>query len=101
MSDYLTTLPAELIHQILDYIPATDIFLSVCFVNKRLRSTSLTYPRFHLNLNCTDTLIKKNQFDTICTQLRNSTSQIVSLTLFDEYNIMASIKSLSAQLLWS
>jgi hypothetical protein len=93
MSDYLTTLPVELIHKILDNVLSLDIFPSVCFVNKRLRSISLTYPRFQLNFSCSARSMKKSQFDSVCTQLLYSTSQIVSLTLFDEDDLMTSTKN--------
>ncbi|CAF2974343.1 unnamed protein product [Rotaria sp. Silwood2] len=91
--DYLTTLPVELIHKILDDVPTVDILLSVFLVNKRLRSVSMVYPRFQLNFACSVTSINKNQFDCICSQLLNLTSQIVSLTLFDKDDPMTPIKN--------
>ncbi len=93
MPDYLTTLPVELIHQILDNVPSLDILSSICFVSKRLRSISLTYPRFQLNFSCIDGSMDKSQFDSICTQLLHSTSQIVSLTLFGERDMMTPVKN--------
>ncbi len=93
MLDYLTTLPVELIHKILDNVPSLDIFSSVCFVNKRPRSISLTYPRFQLNFSCMNTSMNKSQFDSICTQLLYSTSQVVSLILFDEDDLMTFTKN--------
>src|ERR1700722_18187530 len=92
MSDYLNTLPVELIQKILDDIPMFDILSSVCLVNKRLRSISLAYPRFRLDFCCMATK-KKNQFDLVCAQLLYLTSQIVSLTLFDEDDPMTPAKN--------
>ncbi|CAF3619194.1 unnamed protein product [Rotaria sordida] len=82
--DYLTTLPVELIHKILDNVPTLDILSSVFLVNKRLRSVSMVYPWFQLNFTCVIIPINKSQFDYICSQLLNLTSQIISLTLFDK-----------------
>lgn len=93
MSDYLTTLPAELIHKIMDDVSTTDILLSICLVNKRLRAVSLAYPRFQPNFSDDNILINKNQFDCICTQLLPSISQIASLTLFDKYDQMTPVKN--------
>ena len=93
MFDYLTTLPMELIHKILDNVPSLDILSSMCFVNKRLRSVSLVYPLLQLNFSCVNTSMNKSQFDSICTQLLYSTSQIVSLTLFDEDDVMTSVRN--------
>jgi hypothetical protein len=93
MTDYLTTLPVELIYKILDNISSIDILLSVCFINKRLRSISLTYPGFQLNFNHENISINKSQFDSICTQLLYLTSQVVSLTLFNEDCVMKSVKN--------
>ncbi len=84
MSDYLTTLPVELIHKILDDIPMLDIFLSMPLVSKRLRSACLTYSRFQPDFSSMVISMNKSQFDCICTQLLRSISQIVSLTLFDK-----------------
>ena len=84
MSDYLTKLPTELIHKILDDVSTFDIFLSISLVNRRLRSVSLAYPRLQVNFDLVTTSMNKNQFDSICTQLRRSISHIVSLTLFEK-----------------
>jgi hypothetical protein len=93
MSDYLTTLPVELIYKILENVPLVDILSSVCLVNKRLRSISLIYPRSHLDFSCVDTSMDKSKFDSICTQMLCSTSQVVSLTLFDKDDLMTSTKN--------
>jgi len=93
MSDYLTTLPVELIYTIIDNVPLVDILTSVCLVNKRLRSISLIYPRFQLDFSCVNTSMDKSQFDSICTQMVYSTSQVVSLKLFDENDPMAFVKN--------
>ena len=93
MLDYLSTLPVELIYKILDNIPLLDILTSICCVNKRLRSVSLAYPRCLLNFSGKSTSINKSQFDSICAYLQNLTSQIVSLTLFDEDDVMTSVKN--------
>ncbi len=93
MLDYLTSLPVELICKILENVPSFDILSSVCFVNKRLRSISLSYPRLQVNFSCMDRSMKKNQFDTICSQLVYSTSQVTSLTLFNENDLMTSVKN--------
>ncbi|CAF3339924.1 unnamed protein product [Rotaria socialis] len=82
--DYLTALPAELIHKILSDVPTFDIFLSVFLVNKRLRSISIAYPRFELDFSSLVRPISKNEFDYICTQILYLTPQIVSLKLFDK-----------------
>jgi len=88
MSDYLTRLPVELIYAILENVPLVDILLSVCLVNKSLRSISLICPRSQLDFSCVNTSMSKSQFDSICTQMLHSTSQVVSLTLFDEDDFM-------------
>jgi hypothetical protein len=88
MSDYLTRLPVELIYKILENVPLIDILSSVCLVNKRLRSISLICPRSQLDFSCVNTSMDKSQFDSICTQMLYSTSQVVSLTLFDENDLM-------------
>ncbi|CAF3447372.1 unnamed protein product [Rotaria sp. Silwood1] len=93
MMDYLTTLPVELIHKILDYVPTFDILSTVLFINKRFRSVSMAYTRFRPNFTCMVTSINKSQFDYICNQLLNLTSQIVSLTLFDKDDPMTPIKN--------
>jgi hypothetical protein len=82
MSDQLIKLPVELINKILDDISTFDILTYVCLVNKRLRTVSLAYPRFRLDL--THSFKKKRQFDKLCTRLMYLSSQIVSLTLINE-----------------
>jgi hypothetical protein len=82
MSDQLSKLPVELINKILDDVSTFDILTCVCLVNKRLRTVSLAYPRFRLDLN--RSFKKKRQFDKLCTQLVYLSSQIVSLTLSNE-----------------
>ena len=79
MSDQLSDLPVELIHQILDGISTFDILTHVSFVNKRLRSISLQYHRFRFDL--TRSFNKKRQFEQHCTQLFHVSSQVVSLAL--------------------
>ncbi|CAF4720346.1 unnamed protein product, partial [Rotaria socialis] len=81
MYDQLSTLPVELIHKILDYVPTFDILTSVWLINKRLRTVSLAYPRFRLELTCS--FDKKKIFYQLCTQLVNISSQVVSLALYD------------------
>jgi hypothetical protein len=93
MSDYLTTLPVELIHQILDDVPTLDILSSLSLVSKHFRSVSVAYPRFQPDFSCTMTSINKKQFDRICTQLRYLISRIVSLTLFDKDDPMTPAKN--------
>ena len=83
MSDYLSILPVELIEKILNNIPIFDILSSVCLVNKRFRSIFLACPRFRLNFHRIS-MLKKNQFDIVCSQLIRLSSRIVSLTLDDE-----------------
>jgi hypothetical protein len=93
MSDYLTILPTELIHKILDDVPTLDIFLSLSLVNKRLRCASLAYPRFQPDFSCEITSIKKSSFDSICIQLLRSISQVVSLKLFEKDDPMTPAKN--------
>jgi hypothetical protein len=93
MLDYLTTLRAELIHKILDNVPSLDILSSLCFANKRIRSISLAYRHIQLTFSCVDTLMEKDQFDSVCTQLLYSTSRNVFLTLFDEDDAMMPVKN--------
>jgi hypothetical protein len=93
MVDYLTTLPVELIYQILNNIPSLDILTSICCVNKYLRSVSLAYRHFLLNFSGMNTSMNKSQFDSICAYLLYSSSQIISLTLFDEDDVMTSVKN--------
>jgi hypothetical protein len=93
MSDYLTRLPTELIYRILENVPLVDILSSVSLVNKRLRSVSLICPRSQLDFSCVNISMNKSQFDSICTQMLYSTSQVVSLTLFDENDLMTSVKN--------
>jgi len=93
MSDYLSTLPVELIHKILEDVPKLDIRLSICLVNKRLRSISLNYPLDQPDLSCTTTSMNKSQFDYICTQLLHSISQVTSLTLFNKDDPMTPVKN--------
>jgi len=83
MSDQLSKLPVELINKILDDVSTFDILTYVCLVNKRLRTVSLAYPRFRLDLN-RFSFNKKRQFDKLCTQLVYLSSQIASLTLTNE-----------------
>ena len=82
MSDQLSLLPAELIHQILDEIPTFDILTHVSFLNKRLRTISLHYHRFRFDL--TRSFSKKRQFEQHCAQLVHLSSQVVSLTLAND-----------------
>ncbi len=84
MSDYLTPLPVELMHKILDDVSILDIFLSMSLVNKRLRSVCLSYSRFKVDFSSMVTSMNKSRFDCICTRLLRSISQVVSLTLFDK-----------------
>ena len=93
MSDYLTTLPAELIHKIVENVPLVDILTSVCLVNKRLRSISLNCHRSQLDFSCVNTWMNKSQFDSICTQMIHSTSEVISLTLFDKNDPMSFVKN--------
>ena len=93
MTDYLTTLPVELINKILENVPLIDTLSSVCFVNKRLYSVSLAYSRVRLNFSDANTSMSKSQFDFICTKVLYSTSEIVSLTLFDEDGVMTYVKN--------
>jgi hypothetical protein len=83
MSNQLSQLPVELLFQILDHVSIFDILLNICLVNKQLRTISLAYPRFQLNLN--DCFNKKKQFDQLSRQLINRSSQIISLTIENEY----------------
>lgn len=81
MSDYLSNLPVELIHKILDDVSMFNILTCLCLVNKRLRIISLAYPRFRLDFN---NLIKIKHFDLFCTQLTPLSSRIVSLSFSNE-----------------
>ena len=82
MSDQMSLLPVELIHQILDGISAFDILTHVSFVNKRLRTISLHYHHFEFDL--TRSFNKKRQFEQHCAQLAHLSSQVVSLRLANE-----------------
>ena len=93
MSNDLTTLPAELIYRILDYIPTLEILLLFCSVNKHLRSLALAYPRLRPDFNRTNIIIDKKLFDGICMQLQRSISQIVSLTLFNPDDPLTPMKN--------
>ena len=90
MSDYLSALPMELIHRILDYIPTVEFLQSFSFVSKHLRSISIAHSRLRPNLTIR---LDKRQFDSLCTQLFRCTSQIVSLTLFDHDDPLTPIKN--------
>ncbi|CAF3453593.1 unnamed protein product [Rotaria sp. Silwood2] len=81
MIDYLSNLPAELIHKIFDDITTFYILGCLSFVNKRLRLISFDYPRFRLDLN---SIKRKKQFDVFCDQLTSISSQVVSLSLSDQ-----------------
>lgn len=93
MSNVLTALPAELIYQILDHVPTFEILLSFCLVNKHLRSIALVYPRLQPDFSCTTHRIDKRQFDYICSRLRRSISQIISLKLFDPDDPLTPMKN--------
>jgi hypothetical protein len=93
MSDYLTTLPAELIYKIVENVPLVDILTCVCLVNKRLRSISLKCRRSQLDFSYVNTWMDKSQFDSICTQMVYSTSDVISLTLFDKNDPMSFVKN--------
>ena len=81
MLDYLTTLPVELIHKILDNVPSLGILSSLCFVNKCIRSISLAYPHFQLNFSCVDTSMETSQFGSVCTQILFDRSNCIFNTL--------------------
>ena len=93
MSDYLTILPVELIYKIIENVPLVDILTSVCLVNKQLRSISLNCRRSQLDFSCLNTSMDKTQFDSICTQMIDSTSEVISLTLFDKNDPMSFVKN--------
>ena len=90
MTDYLSTLPVELLHIIFDDLSVGDILASMCFVNKRLRRICLTYPRFRFDLN--SFARKKEPFQSVCAHLPHVSSQILSLTFSKEYNSLVSFK---------
>jgi hypothetical protein len=93
MSDYLTRLPVELIFKIVENVPLVDILSSVCLVNKRLRSISLMCRRSQLDFGYIDTSMDKSKFDSICRQMVHSTCEVISLTLFNEDDMMATVKN--------
>lgn len=93
MSDYLSALPIELIHRILDYIPTVEFLLSFSLVNKHLRSISLAHSRLRPDFRSSTIKLHKRQFDSLCRQLFRCASQIISLTLFDQDDPLTPIKN--------
>ena len=89
MTDYLSNLPVELINKILDDITIFEILGSLSLVNKRLRSLSLSYRRFQLDLSY---LKRKKQFNVFCDYLTSISSQIVMLSIFDETDATIPLK---------
>jgi len=90
MSDYLSTLPVELLHEIFNDLCMGDILSLMCFVNKRLRAICLAYPRFHFDF--TLSAKKKEQFDLVCAHLPHVASQILTLTFSERYNSIGTLK---------
>ena len=90
MTDYLSTLPVELLHIIFDDLSVGDILASMCFANQRLRTVCRTYPRFRFDFN--SSAKKKTQFQSVCAHLPHVSSRILSLTFSKEYNSLVSFK---------
>ena len=90
MTDYLSVLPTELLEVIFAHLSMSDLLASVCYVNKRLRSVSLAHRRFVFDF---DSFAKKNgEFQSVCSYLPLISSELVSLTISNEYDRLMSLK---------
>ena len=74
----LSTLPVEILYQILDYLDTETILLSVRYVTKTFYLISNSFNRYHIDFS----VLSKRYFDIICRLI--DPENIVSIVLSDE-----------------